>query len=120
MENICEDYNIDPKMCVFVTDRGANMINALEPYRRLNCANHIINNILEHATNSVEELKNCKQLVCFFKKSNNLQNQLKITPKAACSTRWNSQLEMINSIKKNWTDICIINGKAAITKDTRH
>lgn len=106
------EYGIDPDNCIFVTDRGANIKNAFLPFVRLSCADHIINNILNAATESIEEIKtmlqNCKQLVRYFKKSTNLQQRLKTTLKSACITRWNSQLEMIDSIKNNWTDIYLI------------
>lgn len=64
------------KKIVFVTDRGANMINALREYTRLNCTAHIPNVTLSSAFGSaiIEEspeiaplLNDVKKLVTYFK-----------------------------------------------------
>ncbi|KAL2086087.1 hypothetical protein ACEWY4_017146 [Coilia grayii] len=33
---------------VWVTDRGSNIVKALEPYKRLSCLDHVINTVLRH------------------------------------------------------------------------
>lgn len=95
--------------CYFVTDRGRNIVRALADFNRLDCVDHLINNILKSATNKVqlitELLENCRKLVQFFKKSGTLQQHLKTTLKSEVATRWNSAYDMIQSILDNWHEI---------------
>jgi len=46
--------NID--VIIFVTDRGSNMIEALENNIRLNCSSHLLNNCLEQPFSETTDL----------------------------------------------------------------
>lgn len=41
------EFGIDAQKCIFVSDRGANVLAALVDYESINCIDHIINNIME-------------------------------------------------------------------------
>lgn len=123
LNSICNDYGINMENVTFVTDRGANMIAALCNFDRLSCAAHIINNALNNAAKPTkspifsELVNNCKKLVRFFKKSTNLQQNLKSSLKSGCETRWNSNLNMFQSIKENYNEIIqILTAKNEISK----
>lgn len=76
---------------------------------RISCAAHIINNVLSKSSKQSiefsEVIEKCKALVRYFKKSTNLQIQLKTTLKNCCDTRWNSTLFMLKSIRENYNEI---------------
>lgn len=99
---------------VFVTDQGANIINALRPYTRMSCTAHILNTVLRHTFDDEylaeqlpelqKSLKKVKAIVTFLKQSG-LCNQL---PHGVCqevSTRWNSKVAMIKSLVTQYEDI---------------
>lgn len=92
----------------FVTDRGANIVKALQGYTRLNCSNHLFNNVLHSAFNATTELhpmlESSKKLVKYFKKCN-LQHMLSTSLKNYCVTRWNSHYKLLKSILDNWVKI---------------
>lgn len=100
----------------FVTDRGANIVKALQNYTRLNCSNHLFNNVLHSAFNNTTELKPmleaCKKLVKYFKKCY-LQHMLTTSLKNYCVTRWNSHYNLFKSILNNWDAIQEILGRNA-------
>lgn len=101
-------YGIDPKKnVVFVTDRGSNVIKALEEYLRQSCGNHFISNVVNEGIRYGEPntvLKSCQELVSNVKNSgkNALFNP---TLKAAMKVRWNTALDMFASISPNWQRI---------------
>lgn len=92
----------------FVTDRGTNILKALEDNIRLNCSSHLLANVLEPAFDKslevAELVETCKKMVRYFKKAN-LQHQLLTSLKNPCPTRWNSNYTMFKSIVDNWFDI---------------
>lgn len=92
----------------FVTDRGSNIIKALQNYTRVNCSNHLFNNVLHSAFNNTEELQlmteSCRKLVKYFKKCN-IQHMLTTSLKNYCVTRWNSHYNLFKSILNNWFTI---------------
>lgn len=102
----------DLNKITFVTDRGANFIAALREYNRLSCQDHLINNCLQSAFEETatinQSVKQCRQLVKYFKKSANLTANLKSTLKTDNVTRWNSKYEMLKSVLENWDDIYAI------------
>lgn len=111
---ILNEYEIDYNKCVFVSDRGANVVASLRDFERLSCIDHVINNVLENAEKKhsgfKEILVRCKELTRYFKKAN-LQLRLKTSLKSAVDTRWNSNYLMIVSIIDNWDEI-----KAVLTE----
>lgn len=100
---------------VFVTDRGSNVVTALRQYRRISCSAHILNTVLDHTTRGNEEdeghyrdvqglISSCRALTTFFKRSG-LQNRLGKSLKGDVDTRWNSKLQMFDSINSQWDKI---------------
>lgn len=100
---------------VFVSDRGSNVIKALEAEQRLNCASHILNTVLTHTFKrknlvaaGLEEIDDqfsyCKELVAYFKRSS-LMAKLDTSLQQFVPTRWNSHLQMLCSIDKNYSKI---------------
>ncbi|KAJ6642790.1 Transposable element Hobo transposase, partial [Pseudolycoriella hygida] len=111
IEEELEKYGIvDLSNIIFVTDRGANMVAAIPASNRMNCIDHVINNIVEHALD-VQDMQSwtelhakSKLLVSYFKQSS-LQSQLPITLKAENDTRWNTTLRMLRSILTSWNEV---------------
>lgn len=108
---ILREFDVDLSDSVnimFVTDRGSNIIKALQNNIRISCMDHILHNILEKSTEECIEIKKCveacKKLVKFFKKST-ISNGLKKTLKSACPTRWTSVFDMCSSIHKSMNDV---------------
>lgn len=96
----------------FVTDRGTNIVKALENVTRLNCGLHGINNVLQNSFKqknldcpAIHNLiDDSKQLVAHFKRTN-LMRKLKKTLKQAVCTRFNSIHTMLHSILCQYDDI---------------
>lgn len=109
LKSILNEFDIyDIENITFVTDRGSNIVKALRDQNRLNCANHLLNNVLDSGFNSTLELmpifETCKKLVKYFKKSS-LQHFLSTSLKNYCITRWNSHLNLFQSISNNYFKI---------------
>lgn len=85
---------------VFMSDRGSNLILALNLYNHLSCALHFICNILKQMFSGGRPqllLKKCKKVVKFIKKSGK-NEQFAPTLKAPSSVRWNYAYIMFNSL----------------------
>ncbi|KAH6937319.1 hypothetical protein HPB50_026731 [Hyalomma asiaticum] len=99
---------------IFVTDQGANIICALQPYDRLNCCAHLLNTVLrntfaeefiaEEATSIHENLQSVKCLLKFLKQSG-LASQLNSGVIQEVPTRWNSKLGMLRSVFRQLENI---------------
>lgn len=89
---------------VFVSDRGPNIVASLKDYNRLNCIEHVLNNITEKLCEE-DDVKSivtdCKKLVALFKNTG-LNNELPQTLKAPADTRWNTIFYMFESIIANY------------------
>lgn len=58
--DILNSFDLNGSNCIFVTDRGANIVSALFDFTRLSCSAHVLNNVLSGATKkSVEFLDLC-------------------------------------------------------------
>lgn len=98
----------------FVTDRGSNIVNALQPYNRLDCMAHVINTVLrnlfhmdylkENNSAVFETLIGAKSLVTYLKQSG-LVNRLSKSVHQETESRWNSKLLMLESIYENFSEI---------------
>ncbi|KAJ8356841.1 hypothetical protein SKAU_G00196350 [Synaphobranchus kaupii] len=108
VEEILQEFGIQSKDNVFVTDNGSNVVAAFKDYRRLSCAGHNINLILKHVFDHLDEdnpmhsiiinlLKESKTLVTHLKKAG-LQKELELSLKQAVETRWNTRLAMLQSV----------------------
>lgn len=53
------DYDLqdDYKSIVIITDRGSNLVNAMDGYTRHSCMDHFINNIVCHVVKEIEGLR---------------------------------------------------------------
>lgn len=101
---------------VFVTDRGSNIIAALSEEKRLNCAAHLINNVLENTFKErnlqaspyfqpvLQILQSCRDLIGYFKRSA-LMEKLESALEQIVPTRWNTHLAMLASVLRNWEKI---------------
>ena len=107
LNDIFQEYSIISTNFIFVTDRGSNVIAALNEETRINCSAHILNNILTAIEVNVDSFKvlctKSKNLVQYFKRSCNLHRHLKSTLRS----EWNSNFKMFESIKDNWNEICL-------------
>jgi len=92
----------------FITDRGSNIVKALDYHTRLNCSSHLFSNVLDKSFAATTDLDNvlesCKKLVKYFKKAS-LQHLLPRSLKSQCPTRWNSNYRMLKSILDNWAEV---------------
>lgn len=72
----------------FITDRGTNIVKALEHNTRLNCSSHLFYYFLsfDKTTELTEILESCKKIVKYFKKAN-LQHKLQTSLKNQCPIR---------------------------------
>lgn len=85
---------------VFVSDRGTNIVAALKFYERINCIEHILNNIVAAIckVSSVSSIvSSASKLVSHFK-TTGLNNRLTETLHATADTRWNTVYYMLASI----------------------
>lgn len=102
LEGILQKYGFLAKHLVYVSDRGTNIIKALENHVRLNCAAHLIDNVLSRAEESTPEaitfFKACTSLVRYTKKAHGILVG-RTTLKSDCATRWNSKYFMCKSIE---------------------
>jgi hypothetical protein len=102
------DIHIESKLITFVTDRGSNIIRALEKYTRHNDGPHFLHNTVQKiflAGSPKEILKWCKELVTHIKHAG-LNDLFSPSLKTFVETRWNSVLDVLESIVQNW-DILI-------------
>lgn len=96
----------------FVTDHGSNMVKALKGlYIRDDCRAHRLNTILANTFESEDVplvftkiIKSCKNIVRHLKQSEKM-NQLSKTLVQECKTRWNTKLEMIESIICQYAEV---------------
>lgn len=95
---------------VFVSDRGSNVVKALQKYNSVNCFAHMLNNTVEkvcHVAPVFRILDSLKRIVVYFK-ATGLNNKLQITLKTFCNTRFNGYCILIESVIVNWDDIVAI------------
>ena len=114
LTEIFDSFGISPAMLqrvVFTTDRGSNIVYALRDDERIDCINHVLNRVIQHALEVKHAPKALttlitavKELVRFVKKSS-LQDLLKKTLKQSCATRWNSIYYMLMSVLEAYDDL---------------
>lgn len=97
----------------YVTDNGTNVKAAYKNCHWLSCAAHNLNLVVENAFKSKEAwavqsmLSTAKEVVGYFKHSGH-NKELSHTLKQDVSTRWNSQLLLLQSLDVNLNDVTTI------------
>lgn len=105
VENILSEFSINANNVTFVSDRGSNIVKALEKYRNLHCTAHLIHNVVTSMLtrmppdNSINVLlESCRTLIRYVKQSG-LQGYYQLGLKKDNATRWNSTLRMLQSLR---------------------
>lgn len=107
----------------FITDRGGNMRTGLTDCVRLNCYAHIINNIVQKMCklDDVDGLITKAASLVRYMKITGLNNneQLVSSLKSYCETRFNTVVDMFESIERNYYGILnLLQEKQQKTKQT--
>lgn len=90
---------------VFVSDRGTNILKALEPYENINCFAHMMNNAVNQMMKAIQDrLTAIIALVKYFKVTG-MNCELETSLKSHVKTRWNSVYYMLDSVIKNWEGV---------------
>ncbi len=96
--------NVATSQLIFVTDNGPNIVAALDGEAHIRCVCHCLNLTVQQAIDNVPSLKStidaCSSIVTHFKRTG-LQSSLTTTLKKDVDTRWNSIVEMLQSIILN-------------------
>jgi len=110
----------DAKKSYFTTDQGSNMITCLQEYPRLNCSSHLTATVLRNIFDFQKKksksflfkncpacyglIMTCRSIVTYIKRSGkNLD--LARTVKMMADTRWNTLLDMLESVCAVFLDI---------------
>lgn len=107
LKNIFYEYGLDDtqiKRIIFVTDRGTNIVKALNFYTRLNCMDHFIHKVVEKIMGTGrprEVISACTHTVRYIKKSG-LNDCFGYGLKSASAIRWTTNSLMLESIDTNW------------------
>lgn len=110
--DVLKEFQIEHKLenGFMVTDNGANVVKAFRSYKRLSCACHNINLLMEDVLNKdpIEDIKilicESKKIVEFFKRSQ-LNTKLTKSLKQHVKTRWNSIFIMLQSIDESYKEM---------------
>lgn len=105
----------------FITDRGSNIVKALQNQRRMDCMAHALNTVLRNSfseqnlnsSNIQMVISNAKYLVTHFKRTGKIRN-LKKTLHQSVDTRWNSIYAMLNSIYDQLDDVKALDDEGII------
>ena len=102
---------------IYTTDNGANLVKAIRDFSKalhLRCMNHNQNLALVYALNEMEKIEtfkkmieNTKKIVTFCKEAG-IMDKLTVTLKQEIKTRWISVLNLLKSIKKNWSQLIVL------------
>ena len=107
LTEIFQHYEINTDLltkAVFTTDKGSNIVCALRDEERLDCVNHVLNRVLQHALEAkhapqaITDLITASKSLVHYVKINSLQDLLTKTLKQSCATRWNSTFYMLQSV----------------------
>lgn len=111
LDNFFHDTDDIISKSYFVTDNGSNIKKIFSNW--IGCSCHNLNLVIQNTFNGnflqdiptiQSTLLASKELVRFFKKSNN-SNKLDTSLKQEIPTRWNTILIMLLSIQSNWDNI---------------
>lgn len=113
------DSYLSGKIAV-VTDRGPNIVNAFKnENNRLNCFIHFINNITQKCCklpSAMSILVPVRGTVRYMKVTG-LNNLLAETLKSFVRTRFNTNVDMLDSVQRNWDALIkILNDKGEMTQ----
>jgi len=106
VSNVLAEFGIDQSKAVFVTDRGANVLAAMD-WKHISCSDHMLNTVLTTLFNSLDKcpcikalLVGSKELVRYFKKAG-LMRHLNTALKQEVATRWNTMFYLLESVLSN-------------------
>ncbi|RXN15697.1 macrophage mannose receptor 1-like protein [Labeo rohita] len=108
-EQLCS-YGISFDQVVLLSDQGSNIKAALKNYHWIPCAAHVLNTILKHtfSGSDIEEVTKmidaCKGIVKYLKKAS-ASTALPHGLVQDCETRWNSKIDMLKSVSKQYRKI---------------
>ncbi|KAL0152413.1 hypothetical protein M9458_052136 [Cirrhinus mrigala] len=108
-EQLCS-YGISFDQVVLVSDQGSNIKAAQKNYHWIPCAAHVLNTILKHtfSGSDIEEVTKmtdaCKGIVKYLKKAS-ASTALPHGLVQECETRWNSKIDMLKSVSKQYREI---------------
>ena len=117
----------DCRALTFVTDGAANMIKAFNlagqvKLDRINCACHLLNTCFQNFFNQnassgfccpkeaepvLKLFTECRALVTYLKQAY-LFRRLSVAPVQACTTRWNSNIDMLDSIVRLYPELEVL------------
>ncbi|KAJ8872967.1 hypothetical protein PR048_026583 [Dryococelus australis] len=112
LRSIAEEWGIDNKIVVVVTDNAPNIVTAvkLSSWRHLPCFAHTVNIIVQSCLQTISAIEKIKTIVEFFKRSSSALARLKSTQEQMelpslkhiqnVPTRWNSTYDMMSRILK--------------------
>jgi len=108
---ILTEFSVDPSKVVFVTDRGANVLAAMQDWKHISCSDHMLNTVLTTLFDNLDEcpqikalLAGSKELVRYFKKSG-LMRHLNTALKQEVSTRWNTMFYLLEYVLINFNEV---------------
>lgn len=110
IEEQLTSYGISLDQVILVSDQGSNIKAALKNYNWIPCAAHVLNTILKHTFSGpdIEDvtvmIHACKGLVKYLKKAS-ATTALPHGLVQDCKTRWNSKVEMLKSVSKQYKEI---------------
>jgi hypothetical protein len=109
-----EKFGLNNITKYYITDNASAMIKASASDDWISCAAHNLNLVQFHSFKNLGNnsalckanllIYNCKELVSYAKRSG-LQNLLSLTLKQSIDVRWDSELIMLESIKKNYSQL---------------
>ena len=82
--SILQDFDIESTGKI--TDRTSNITKARESQNRINCINHLLNNVLYFSLNKTQALQTCFDACKVFQEINTLQHMQSTSLKNDCVT----------------------------------
>ncbi|XP_047002818.1 uncharacterized protein LOC124620193 [Schistocerca americana] len=111
IEERVADWNITRDMLhsfVFVSDRDANVIQALENHERIPCAAHCISTALSHTVGEGNFFLNTAKYIVRYITKSGFCSSLKSSLKQEVCTRWNSLYTMLESLHIHYNKVAAL------------
>lgn len=111
INKIFQKYGVTPEEIIekvtFVSDRGGNIVSALSDCKWINCYAHFVNNIVHYMCkpDTIKDIISQAASLVRYVKICGLNDNFKISLKSYCETRFNTVVEMLESIEINYFEI---------------